>query len=353
MNVLCVSHKVDIINYGMLKAITGEGFNAYVTYTSEDEKNAMQEGVLGIQIPPFRRKFNWPAIRAIHKIIKDYKIDVIYAINSSDLSNALFATWGTQTKVVGYRGTQAKIRRSDLTYYLGTLNPRVDHIMCATTDIKDQLSNFISPAKMTVNPKPYDVSWMDDAFAHPKTVEGIPNNAFQIICLANTRNRPFKGLRLLISGMHLIDDPNIHLIHLGDYDEADFHLAQHGPKAAQIHMLGLRKDAIYYLPGKDVCICPSTRDASPRSLREAMACKLACIVTDIPGARELVVHGQTGLIIKAGSPEAIAESIKTLANNREMTKALGVAGYQRIITTYTMEKYINNLKTVFQQVTGN
>ena len=60
-------------------------------------------------------------------------------------------------------------------------------------------------------------------------------------------------------------------------------MAQNGPAAKQIHMLGPHKDAVYYLPGKDVCICPSTRDASPRSLREAMACKVACIVTDIPG----------------------------------------------------------------------
>ena len=115
-------------------------------------------------------------------------------------------------------------------------------------------------------------------------------------------------------------------------------------------MLGPHKDAVYYLPGKDVCICPSIRDASPRSLREAMACKVACIVTDIPGARELVVDGQTGMIIRPDSQEAIAASIGTLARDPEKTKAFGEAGYQRIITHYTMEKYVQNLTNVFQQV---
>ena len=38
MNLLCVSHTIDIINYGMLKAIQAKGFNTYVTYTTEDEK---------------------------------------------------------------------------------------------------------------------------------------------------------------------------------------------------------------------------------------------------------------------------------------------------------------------------
>ena len=222
--------------------------------------------------------------------------------------------------------------------------------MCATQDIKEQLSKFISPAKMTVNPKPYDVNWMKDAFTHPQSVEGIPDDAFQIVCLANTKHRPFKGLRQLIAGMHLIEDPRVHLIHLGDYDEADYQLAQQGPAAARIHMLGLRKDAVHFLPGKDVCICPSTRDASPRSLREAMACKVACIVTDIPGARDLVVDGRTGIIVQAGSPQAIAEGIRVLAADRAKTKMMGEAGYQRIRTDYTMEEYVRRLKGVFDAI---
>ena len=334
----------------MLQAMRGKGIETYATYTSDEEREALPKECVALRIPHFKSKFKYASIKEVRSIIKKYRIDVIYASSSIDLSIALFASWGTPARVVGYRGTQAKIRRSDPTYYLGILNPRIAHVMCATQDIKEQLSKFISPAKMTVNPKPYDVNWMKDAFTHPQSVEGIPDDAFQVVCLANTKHRPFKGLRQLIAGMHLIEDPRVHLIHLGDYDEADYQLAQQGPAAARIHMLGLRKDAVHFLPGKDVCICPSIRDASPRSLREAMACKVACIVTDIPGARELVVDGQTGMIIRPDSPEAIAASIGTLARDPEKTKAFGEAGYQRIITHYTMEKYVQNLTNVFQQV---
>jgi len=41
---------------------------------------------------------------------------------------------------------------------------------------------------------------------------------------------------------------------------------------------------------------------------------------------------------------------KTLARDPEKTKAFGEAGYQRIITHYTIEKYVQNLTNVFQQV---
>lgn len=350
MNLLCVSHSVDIINYGMLEAMAKQGVNVYVTYTSEKEKQAIRPGCKGLLIPSFRSKFKWNAIRAIHKIIRQYHIDIIYALNSADLSNALFSTYFTSAKVVGYRGTQARIRRSDLTYYMGILNPRIAHIMCATQDIKHQLSRDIPLDKMTLNPKPYDVKWVEDALLHPKTVEEVPADAFKVICVANTQGRPYKGLTILIRAMHLLQDPAIHLIHVGDYDTADYQLAKEGPAAPYIHFLGVRSDAVYYLPSSDVCICPSIRDASPRSLREAMACKVSCIVTDILGARELVIKDKTGLIIEPNSPEAIAESIRYLVAHPEQNKSFGEAGYERIKTDYTMEKYVANLKTVFERV---
>ena len=67
---------------------------------------------------------------------------------------------------------------------------------------------------------------------------------------------------------------------------------------------------LYYLPGKDVCICPSTRDASPRSLREAMACKSGLYRNGYSGGQDLFVDGRTGIIVQAGSPQAIAEGIR-------------------------------------------
>ena len=50
MNLLCVSHTIDIINYGMLKAIQAKGFNTYVTYTTEDEHKAIPKDITGIEV---------------------------------------------------------------------------------------------------------------------------------------------------------------------------------------------------------------------------------------------------------------------------------------------------------------
>ena len=197
----------------------GEGDRNYATYTSDEEREALPKECVALRIPHFKSKFKYASIKEVRSIIKKYRIDVIYASSSIDLSIALFASWGTPARVVGYRGTQDKIRRSDPTYYLGILNPRIAHVMCATEDIKQQLARFISPDRMTVSPKPYEVMWMEDVWAHPKSVAGIPSTAFQVICLANTKGRSFKGLRILIRALELLTDTDIHLIYLGEYDK--------------------------------------------------------------------------------------------------------------------------------------
>ena len=112
----------------MLQAMRGKGIETYATYTSDEEREALPKECVALRIPHFKSKFKYASIKEVRSIIKKYRIDVIYASSSIDLSIALFASWGTPARVVGYRGTQAKIRRSDPTYYLGILNPRIAHV---------------------------------------------------------------------------------------------------------------------------------------------------------------------------------------------------------------------------------
>lgn len=351
MNLLVTYRELDVAGYDMLGRLSQDSsITIYIAVASEKDKKRIQGKCIPVLIPALKSKFVWKAIKELRKIMKQYHIDIVFSPSSAGLSNALFASWGTKVKNVGYRGTQAKVKKGDPTYYLATLNPRVDHIVCETEDIYTYLSQVISKNKLSVNLKPFDVNWVKDACTFPKQVEGIPENAITCVYIGSCKGRPFKGLTCLVNAFHLLNNPKVHLIFIGDYDEKDYQLAKSGVAADRIHFLGQRDDAIYFLPKQDIFILPSLRDASPRVIREAMACGLPCIVSDIPGARDLVVNGVTGILIPSNSPQELSLAIQSLIDDEEKRKSMGKAGLKHIIEDFSVEDYVDKFRETFQSL---
>lgn len=326
MNILLVYKEADIATYKMLEGLSKlEDFNIYIASPQSYTDKKIYGNCTPLDLPVITSKFNWNVIRALREIIKTYRIDLIYSPSSSGLSNALFASIGTRAKNIAYRGTQAKLKRFDPTYYLGILNPAVEHVVCETKDIKE-------------------------AVRTPKQADDIPDDAFRCIYIGATKNRPFKGLTDLIHAFILLDDPRVHLTIVGEYGENDFQLAQQSKVSAQIHFLGQRSDAISFLVTSQLFILPSHRDASPRVVREAMACSVPCIVTDIPGARDLIIDGVTGLLVPPSSPQKMAASIRSLIDNPERLEAFAKASREHIIQDFSVKAYTDGFATLFRSI---
>ena len=130
MNILLVYKEADIATYKMLEGLSKlEDFNIYIASPQSYTDKKIYGNCTPLDLPVITSKFNWNVIRALREIIKTYRIDLIYSPSSSGLSNALFASIGTRAKNIAYRGTQAKLKRFDPTYYLGILNPAVEHVV--------------------------------------------------------------------------------------------------------------------------------------------------------------------------------------------------------------------------------
>lgn len=348
MNILVTHRAVDMATYKMLGLLSQNNFfKIYVAVPSEKEEMKLEGNCIPLRMPLITSKFSWKVIKSLRRYIKEYHIDLVFSPSTSGLSNSLFATIGTNVKNVGYRGTQAKVKKYDPTYYMGLLNPRVEHIVCETEDIQEYLSHYISKEKLSVSVKPFDTDWVADACLHPKQAEGVPEDAFKCIYIGTTKGRPFKGLTYLIKAFQILNAPEAHLVVIGDYDNSDYELAQKGTGAERIHFLWNREDAIYFLPKQDLFILPALRDASPRVVREAMACGVPCIVTDIPGARDLIVDNESGLLVPSASPERIAEAMRLLMNDRVKLKQLAKASRDRIINEFSVEAYVAYFDKLF------
>ena len=60
-----------------------------------------------------------------------------------------------------------------------------------------------------------------------------------------------------------------------------------------------------------IAVLPSRREGLPKSLLEAAACGRPMIATDVPGCREIVRPGETGLLVPVDDAPALADAIET------------------------------------------
>jgi glycosyltransferase involved in cell wall biosynthesis len=73
----------------------------------------------------------------------------------------------------------------------------------------------------------------------------------------------------------------------------------------------------------DVFAFPSATETAGNVVLEAQACGLPVIVCDRGGAPEQMRHGESGLVVEAGSPRALADAIVALAGDRGRRAQLG------------------------------
>ena len=101
-----------------------------------------------------------------------------------------------------------------------------------------------------------------------------------------------------------------------------------------------------YLEVADLFVLSSDKEGLPLSLGEAMAYSIPCIATDVGGNKEIVSHGQTGLLVKPGSPEQLAEAIEYLLAHPEERCRMGANSLRRVQEHFNIEDSMRRLKRV-------
>jgi glycosyltransferase involved in cell wall biosynthesis len=97
-----------------------------------------------------------------------------------------------------------------------------------------------------------------------------------------------------------------------------------------VEYLGPRRDIAALLAAAHIACQPSTyREGLPKSALEAMAAGKPLVATDIPGLREAVVDGETGLLVPPGNPPALAVALQRLIADPALRARMGAAGRLR------------------------
>lgn len=100
----------------------------------------------------------------------------------------------------------------------------------------------------------------------------------------------------------------------------------------------------------DVVVLPSYREGTPRVLLEAAAMAKPIVATDVPGCREVVVHGETGLLVPPKDAVALADALERLLTDGSLRRHMGEAGRRRIESRFDERRVIVQTLHAYDQL---
>lgn len=93
-----------------------------------------------------------------------------------------------------------------------------------------------------------------------------------------------------------------------------------------IEWWGHRSDMAEVLADAHIVVLPSYREGLPKGLIEAAASGRAVVTTDVPGCRDAIEAGSSGLLVPARDGQALAEAVRSLLDHPTRCAAMGRAG---------------------------
>lgn len=105
------------------------------------------------------------------------------------------------------------------------------------------------------------------------------------------------------------------------------------------------------LAGADIFVFPGYQpEGLPLVILEAMAAGLPVVTTDTGAIRDVVVDGETGVVVGKRDPAGLAAAIRRLASSPALRGAMGRAGRARYLAEFTEERCASKLVELFDHV---
>lgn len=136
----------------------------------------------------------------------------------------------------------------------------------------------------------------------------------------------------------------------GELKEATQELARTLGIAERAFFIGRCTDVGAVLSISDVCVLSSSSEGFSNSLLEYMAAGRPVVSTDVGGAREAIVHGETGYLVPPGDHEGLAGHISSLLLAPDQARKMGERGRRRVSEKFSSSKQLQNVESLYNEL---
>jgi glycosyltransferase involved in cell wall biosynthesis len=181
---------------------------------------------------------------------------------------------------------------------------------------------------------------------------GVPSDSVLVLFLGNLFKH--KGLHRIVRALAEMPDRPWHLVVAGVGPERD-------PCARRLEQAGLKGRATFLgrldaddvervLTLADVLTLPSSQEGMPYVILEAMASGVPVLSTAVYGIPEMVLHGETGLLVDPSDGGGLRDALALLIDRPEMRDEMGRAARLRFEAQFTLDRQIRAVESMYLNV---
>lgn len=274
---------------------------------------------------------NLQRVRALRRVIRDFKPDIVLGMMTTASILAVLASWGLPVKVIATEHTHPPsqqlsgmwLRLRRFTY------PRAARVVALTRGTADWLEQHVPGSRLAVigNPVHWPLPRNEPRLAPP----AVPGRHY---LLAVGRLHTDKGFEILLDAYARLAPrfPDWDLLILGEGDErADLeHRVQAAGLQQRVFMPGRGGNVADWYEAADIYVLSSRFEGLSNTLLEAMASGLAPVCFDCDtGPREIVREGVDGVLVRPnGDAAAMADALAPLMADPQARQRLATQAVQ-------------------------
>lgn len=281
----------------------------------------------------------------LRRVFKDEKIDIVHTHNHAPM---LYGTLGA--RLAGIRaifntihGREKKIKNKAIWSMVWKMNSR---IITISQDAKKELVKHsgINPEKIGVIYNGIDISRFKKS--------GVDNNIIGTVSRLSLEKDNFTMLEAFKIITSRFDNVSLVIAGDGPLRESLKSKVESLKLEDKVQFLGFRNDIPEILSGFDVFALSSLTEGISISLLEAMASGKPVVATNVGGNPEVVVNGETGLLVPPKDPAKMAEAIIKILSDKEMAKRMAEAGRKRAEEKFSLERMVKEYQELYEGTHG-
>jgi glycosyltransferase involved in cell wall biosynthesis len=300
---------------------------------------------------PMRGVLDLVAIWKLRQIFKTFRADIVNSHSSGDTQIVGLAarTLSRRPKLVRTRHLALPITS------LYTYSVLPDHVVTVSRYVTDYLvSAGLAPEKVTTVPTGIDFEryYSDLEIGSLKRELGLDDDQLLVGTVAILRHK--KGHLDLLDAIPLVLDkfPNAHFVFAGDGPQFD-NLVQRISDANLrncVHLLGLRRDVVNILQSLDLFVLPTHQEALGTAFIEAAAMSCPVVGTRVDGVPEVVIDGETGLLVPPHNGNELAFAIIALLGDPVRRKRMGQAGKTWVLKQFSRQAMVTGMEALYKRL---